>query len=169
MRSFLLVLCACIGCTDDGGGDGQGAQGAGRGVAPAVDAGNTGLSGGDECCPARPPKLATTCPCPGLDCVYLDCADTGQTVAGCNQATGLWDIAKAPCRTPECGELCSEDGLCLVRIGDGTIDECADNPCGKDPITCECAHAVCPGRCLGVEGRRVTCDVCPSGPCPPAS
>jgi hypothetical protein len=117
-------------------------------------------------CPAAPPRNGDSCdPCrDATQCRYDRCdGGDGVAVASCNAQTDRWQVLIGPCENP-CraqGDPCDSDEICVRRSGGaGFTYSCEDNPCGPDPVTCQCAAPACGGNpwvCSSASDQLVIC------------
>jgi hypothetical protein len=147
-----------------GGGAGGAAGGGGADAGPQADAAGdvTSAAGnaGALACPATPPLEGASCG--GQNCVYEDCAGAGRIVASC-YPEGSFQLSYGACSSVTCpgasASPCPMGSLCLKKpVGGVLTATCLANPCGRGPITCDCA--TCSGACSvagTVDGVTVIC------------
>jgi hypothetical protein len=117
-------------------------------------------------CPASSPRNGDSCdPCrDATQCRYDRCdGGDGVAVASCNGQTKRWQVLVGACESP-CraqGMSCDPDEICVRRSGGAGFNySCEDNPCGSNPVTCQCAAPACGGDpwvCSSANDQLVTC------------
>lgn len=165
VASFALVALSCS--DDDGGSSGTGGSAAQAGAGGSGGSGASGATGGSggtsDCCPAARPSDGDDCAgCEGAACTYLECSGIGQADLACS--AGTWKLSASACTGPTCGGAqCSPGQICLQLAGGALLEECADNPCPGEPLTCSCGADICPGTCMSFSGLTLQCNTCPAG------
>jgi hypothetical protein len=125
--------------------------------ATSTSSASSSSTGGTSQCPLLAPNDGDPCDAPGLMCyVALCCGGT----ATCDGA--VWHVVEnlcghvcpAPC--PGTTLDCDENDLCVnnpIGGGDNPPEphyNCAENPCGAEPLSCACAGFLCQvGPCAG--------------------
>jgi hypothetical protein len=109
-------------------------------------------------CPKVPLKNGAACKEPG-ECTYVDCAGPGRVTVRCNGSKV--NVETLPCGPFRCGGVggidCDGDTLCVERSSGYHDFKCVANPCGKAPLSCECAGSLCPGHSCTMHGTFVKC------------
>lgn len=109
-------------------------------------------------CPSVPLKNGAACKVRG-ECTYIDCAGAGRVTVRCNGTKA--SVEALPCSAYRCGGVggidCTGDNLCVERSSGSRDVQCAANPCGKAPLTCDCAGRLCEGAACSISGAFVRC------------
>jgi len=109
-------------------------------------------------CPPAPLKNGAACKARG-ECTYVDCAGAGRVTVRCNGTKA--SVEALPCSAYRCGGVggidCTGDNLCVERSSGFHDVQCAANPCGKAPLSCDCAAGLCNGAPCSVSGTFVHC------------
>lgn len=109
-------------------------------------------------CPRLPLKNGDACKVRG-ECTYIDCAGPGRVTVRCNGSKANVEIL--PCSAFRCGGVggidCEGNTLCVERSSGYHDAKCISNPCGKGPLSCNCAGSLCEGASCTISGAIVHC------------
>jgi hypothetical protein len=169
----LLAWSGCGGSTViDGGSTAAGAAGSGAasttggshqgGTATGTGTG-TGGCGPNITCPAEPPTDGSSCICEaGLKCAYYLCDQSGDQLGATCDGTS-WSVESEICTPLYCpnGIPCGGDSVCLVILtGFEAFFDCVPNPCPTQPLSCDCAAAICDAGyvCTSATAGQITCE-----------
>jgi hypothetical protein len=100
-------------------------------------------------CPPDPPQQGAACNdiCAQWSPCGYACAQGMAAFAEC--AEGAWQISAAACSpdaVPCEDQSCAGGQVCVTTAGGaGLTSTCADDPCQGQPLSCECAAALCGG------------------------